>query len=295
MPSNKLSSLCQQIESQDTDSFAKFYMYVALLNTVSERKKNFTESLPKYSKGFALWQTEEMNFGKLPVDFYQQVNTYRREFINLQPSTSKSLYNIVMAYIRKGTISDLMYIIEQMLKHLTAIHGQQSHNNAIYEYIDFAEKKESITQFIREISEFNQLLLAVVDNSGHTAASLLFVVTGAILILASLFSLIPSLIGLGLIAGGVGAGSYFATQAIQHAQQLQGKMAEIGAKVTKLPQDTSLFGGDKNHLAFFTSIALPLLYAAITAAEQVMANARQQEQVTESRRELDAQVAGMSF
>lgn len=45
MLSSQLSSLSQQIEAQTTDHFGKFYMYVGLLNSITERKKTFTKNL----------------------------------------------------------------------------------------------------------------------------------------------------------------------------------------------------------------------------------------------------------
>lgn len=82
-----------------------------------------------------------MNIGLIPVEFTSELNVYAREFINLQPHWSKTLHNIVMAYVRKGKVTDLIYIIDQMLSHLTAMQGKQSHNNEIYMDINFGKKK----------------------------------------------------------------------------------------------------------------------------------------------------------
>jgi hypothetical protein len=286
MPSSQLSLLSQQIEAQPTDHFGKFYMYVSLLNTVTEQKKSFAEGLPKYSKGFAIWRTGKMDFGSIPDDFQTQVDAYVAQFINLQPKISHSLYNIAMAYIRKGTISDLVYIIDKMLDHLKAIHGTQTHNQEIYEYIGFADKKESIAQFIEQISAFNQQLLSVVDNGGNAILAAVVVVAGLILILASVFSLIPSLIGLGLIIGGAAAGYYFAAQAVQQASSLEDTMKGAMSKASELPQDQSLFG-NKNHHAFFSSIVIPLPYAAITAAEQIAVDDSDRKVLSDERSGLD--------
>lgn len=138
MPSTQLARLCEQIEKQATDHFGKFYMYASLLNSVAVRDKPFVEGLPKYSSFFS---TKELNIGgELPTEFTQQLTSYAREFINSQPQWSKTLHNIVMAYFRKGKITDLSYIIDQMLSHLLSIQGHQSHNHDIYQNINFIEK-----------------------------------------------------------------------------------------------------------------------------------------------------------
>ncbi|EHL30294.1 hypothetical protein [Legionella drancourtii] len=173
-----------------------------------------------------------------------------------------------MSYIRKGKISDLTYIIEKMLHHLNAIHGPQTKNQNIYDYVQFESKKTSITQFIEQISIFNQQLLSVVDTGCNTALSVAVAATGLVFVLASVFFLAFSFIGFGLLIGGAYSAYSFAAQLERQVNQLEKQMMQIVEKAQKLPDDNSLFG-NKNHHAFFSSIFIPLPYAVLTAVEQI--------------------------
>lgn len=294
MPSNQLAVICDQIEKQNTDHFGKFYMYVALLNTVTIRNKNFTESLPKYSSGLAFWRTNHLDIGEIPAELAKQLDNYVREFRNPQPDWTNTLYNIVLIYIRKGKISDLIYIIDQMLYHLAAVHGDQSHNNDIYNYIHFDEKKGSLTAFIQQISMLNQQLFATVDNGCNTALSLLTVLAGGVLILASVFSLIPTVVGLGLVVGGACAAYHFMTQCIEQASQLEKQIEQVFNKMGQLPHDESLYG-DENYGAFYAAVIKPLPYAVLTAAEQLMFDESQQTELANNRQLMDQFCTVLSY
>lgn len=287
MPSAELISLCDQIEARKTDHFGKFYMYVSLLNTVSARNKSFADGLPKYDRGATFWRDRHLNIGgEIPIEFSAEVNRYVHQFTNVHTGWLSSLYNIALAYVRKGKISDLIHIIDKMLHHLQAIQGEPSHNKNIYSYINFEAKKEGISRFIEQISLFNQQLLAVVDSGINTALSISLIVTGLVLVLASVFSLIPSLIGLGLMIGGACGLYYFATQTKEQMGHLKEQMEQIKQDFTLLPQDKSLFDG-KNHHAFFTSIVIPLPYAALTACEHVVPGEENQKKLAQERGRLD--------
>lgn len=287
MPSNQLTLLCQQIEKQNTDHFGKFYMYVSLLNTLTVRNKTFADGLPKYTRGMAFWRDNHLNIGgELPIEFIQQLNRYSREFINTEPHWSKTLHNIVMAYVRKGKITDLTYIIDQMLNHLTAIQGRQSHNQKIYEYIHFDENKAGLVEFIKQISTFNQQLLSVADGGCNTALSIFAVATGLVLVLASIASIIPLIIGLPLVLGGAYGTYHYVTKAIAQAEQLEAQVNTIVQKMNMLPRDESLFG-DKNYSSFYAAAIKPLPYTAITAGEQLMFEESQQKLLGEQREQMD--------
>lgn len=287
MPSSQLSSLCEQIEAQNTDHFGKFYMYVSLLNSVSVRNKSFGAGLPKYSKGLAFWRDNHLDLGgEIPVGLSQEVDRYARQFVNAQPNWSTVLYNIAMSYIRKGKISDLTYIIDQMLSHLKAIHGLQSHNQKIYDYVEFESKKTNITQFIEQISIFNQQLLTVADTACNTALSVAAAATGLVLVLASIFFLASSLLGFALLIGGAYSAYSFIVQLEGQVNQLEQQMMQIVDKAQKLPEDNSLLG-TKNHHAFFSSIFIPLPYTALTAVEQLVFDESTQKKLSEERGNLE--------
>ncbi|HHF7375428.1 hypothetical protein [Legionella bozemanae] len=284
MPSHQLALLCQQIEKQSTDHFGKFYMYVSLLNTLTARNKTFADGLPKYSTGSMFWRKNHLDVGEIPIGFTQQLDAYAREFINLQPHWSKTLHNIVMAYIRRGKITDLAYIIDQMLSHLMSIQGHQSHNQDIYEYISFEKKKKGLIDFIQQVSTFNRQLLSIADNGCNTALSLLAVTTGFVLVLASIFSIIPLIIGLPLVLGGAYGAYHFATTGMAQLEQLESQMKQMLKKLEMLQGD--LFG-DKNSVSFYAAAVKPLPYAVVTAGEQLMFDKSQKKTLQEYRETLD--------
>lgn len=290
MPSNQLSFICEQIEKQDTDHFGKFYMYVTLLNTVAVRNKTFVDSLPKYSSGLTFWRDYRLNVGEISDEFSQQLDDYASIFVNSQPHWSSSLYNIALAYVRKGKISDLSYIIDQILYHLVAVQGQQSHNNDIYNSIGFEERKVGLIAFIEQISTLNQQLLSTVDSVGNTALSLLAVTTGAVLIVASIFALIPTLIGLGFVIGGACSAYYFVTQVNKQVEQLAQQMDEVMQTSNQLPIDMS-FILSNNHRSFYGAAIKPLPYATLTGVEQLMVDESQEEKLKEKRNDLDSMSA----
>lgn len=285
MPSSQLAQLCQQIENQNTDHFGKFYMYVSLLNTLTVRNKTFADGLPKYHGPF--WRKNTLDIGgELPVKFARQLNFYIREFTNSQPHWSKTLHNVVMAYVRKGKITDLTYIIDQMLDHLISMHDYPSHNKAIYNFVHFKEKKNSLIQFIEQISAFNHQLVSIADSGCNTVLSLLTLTAGLVLVITSVVSIIPLIIGLPLLIGGAYGAYHFMTQAEAQAKQLETQLTQIAEKIDELPKDDSFFG-DRNYAAFYAAAFKPLPYAAITAGEQLTFNDAQQQKLSEYREALD--------
>lgn len=287
MPSNQLSLLCEQIEKQDTDHFGKFYMYVSLLNSVAIRKKPFIESLPKYSRGLSFWKNDQLDIGKeIPVEFFSQLNSYSLEFINAQPHWSKSIYNTAMAYVRKGAVTDLAYIVDQMLNHLVEIDATRGHNENIYNYINFSEHKAGLIEAIGQAAVFNKQLLSVVDSSCNTALSVLAIITGSILVLATIFSVIPSVIGLGLVGGGLYGADYFYNQLEAQGQELKTQSEQLTCKSVDLAT-ACVLDGDINSIAFYAAAIMPLPYAALTIVEQLMVDASQQAELTRAREEMD--------
>ncbi len=287
MPSHQLTLLCKHIENQNTDNFGKFYMYVSLLNTVTVRNKSFQEGLPKYSKGLAFWQDNELHIGEeISSEFAEQVSDYSRQFINPQPSTLNTLYNITMAYFRQGKISDLIYIIDKMLNKLSLIHSKQSHNKNIYDYIGFKNKKSAIEDFIKQISLYNQLIISICDLGGNSVLSAAIAVTGLTLILASAVTIIPSLIGLALMVGGAYGAYFFASQVEEQMKKVETQLVQIEEKMLRLPNNRSLFS-HKNHNAFFNSIVIPLPYAALTALETLAFDEEDQKKLLDFRTAAD--------
>lgn len=287
MPSHQLSKLCAQIEKQDTDHFGKFYMYVSLLNTVADRRQTFDQSLPQYHRGLSIWQNNKLNIGQVSPDFKQQTQEYSAQFINEHIDASRVSHNLIMTYFRKSTISDLAYIIDQMLFHLTHVDEHLNQNKNLYNYLDFANKKAGLTVFIKQVSDFSKLLLSIADNGINWALSAIVALAGAIVILASVFTLIPSLVGLGLMLGGIAAATYFINEVEKKGKQVEPNGQLIAEKIRTLPQDRSIFGNDANHHAFFTAAITPLAYVEVTALEQLAATPVIKAQAAESREALN--------
>ncbi|MDR3441955.1 MAG: hypothetical protein P4L65_02945 [Legionella sp.] len=287
MPSHQLSELCAQIEKQDTDHFGKFYMYVSLLNTVTDRRKTFDQGLPQYNRGLALWRNNTLNLGHISPDFKQQTQKYSTQFINENIDKARASRTLFMTYFRKSTISDLAYIIDQMLFHLTHVDEHLNQNKNLYDYLDFANKKAGLTVFIKQVSDFNKLLLSIADDGIHWALSAIVALAGAIVILASVFTLIPSLVGLGLMLGGIAAATYFVTEVAKQGEQVKPNGQLIAEKIRTLPQDRSIFGNDANHHAFFTSAITPFSYVKVTALEQLAATPEMKAQAAWERERLN--------
>lgn len=295
MPSTQLSLLCNEIEQQYTDHFGKFYMYVSLLNTLVVRTKTFADGLPKYHKGFAFWRTNNLNLGEVSVEFTRQLNLYTKVFINTQPHWSTALYNVLMNYIRKGNITDLMYIIDKMLDHLDSIHEPLSHNQEVYKYIGFDQRKGDLRGFIKQVSALNQQLLLISDSGCNTALSVGVMLVGLTVILASVFSLIPGIIGLGLIVAGAGATYYYLTELEAQAEDLKQCLKELSKSMEQLPTDTSLFGDDKNFNEFYNAVVKPLPYAGITAIQQLVFDEEQWNAFERQREDMDRAFATVSI
>lgn len=179
-----------------------------------------------------------------------------------------------------------------MLYHLAAIQGRQSSNHGIYSGISFADKKEDLTQFIEKISAFNHQLLSTADSGFNTALSAFAVVTGFVLVLASIASVVPLIIGLPLLLGGGYALYHYSTKAIGQIDELGNQIKLIQDSVKAIARENSLFeGSDYNQMVFLATAVKPLPYALAAAGEQIVIDESQQKQVTKYRHELDLEFA----
>lgn len=295
MPSSQLAFLCEQIENQKTDSFAKFYMYLSLLNCVSKAdKKSFTDGLPRYARFMGLGVElglgghADLNIGgNMSPEFTNVLEKYKRQFKNEAPYWTHAVQNIVFGYVRRGNITDLMHIMEQMLTHLNSIHGKQQYNEKICSSIGFLNKKTQISEFIGEIAELNRTILKASDSVVNISLSATAVVAGLIFVLGSVFTLIPTVIGLGLIgAGGYGIYSY-ASQLDNQLNNLMSFEQSLLAKLNQFPRNENLLS-NANYKSFFASIIKPLPHAAITAIQQVSMDEKSQKDLSELHGQIDA-------
>lgn len=287
MPSNQLASLTQQIEDQNTDAFGKFYMYVSLLNSITVRDESFSERMSvKTSK----WESLRIHTGTLnTAEFSNKVALYAHQFLPSSPRWFHALSNIALSYVRKGTLSDLAYIVDRMLAHLRATSEEQRGNKNLQEKFQFNEDQNNLIQFITQLQQTNKEILSLVDAGCNTALSSGLALAGLVLILASAFSIFPAIIGLGFIAGGAYAAYSYANQAAEHAKfidelseeeanllgQINGSVGKNKGKTT--PNNTLNYSD-----LFYSSIFRPLSYTLQTAAEQVFTDSTALEETRET-------------
>ena len=169
MPSYALAELSAQIERQPTDSFGKFYLYASLLRTVTVRKESFLDAIPKYRDhtptgilktsvlvvSHAVGLTEKENndkplhTGSLDNFLADKLNAYTELFNFEGPSFFRSIKNICLTFVRKGQISDLLYILKQMNNHLhTSPMALDQYNQPIYRGVDFENRKKGVAALL---------------------------------------------------------------------------------------------------------------------------------------------------
>ncbi len=298
MPSNNLQSIINQIEQQDTDSFGKFYLYVALLHKVTMHdEKTFVELIPKKQGGFfgqlAGKGHNQLDVGKLSPEITGMVNEYSEQYKSGQYNPLGSVQTIMMAYLRKGKLADLVVIINKMHQHLSVVYeGSLNKNNkSIYRALDFTQKQHRIEGFLGEMSSISNLLLSSVDISGNFLISSVVALVGAVCLLASGLSLLPILVGTTLMVGGA-LSAYLCFEQIKNQyQQLAEKKKSVEDKVNNFPEDKSFLNSNENHKAFVSSILWPIAYTFPTFIESVLFNDEMAEQAAEMRKTLDLTMA----
>jgi len=278
MPSRQLHSIIDHIEGQKTDDFGKFYLYVSLLHKVAiDDNKTFGELIPKKTGGFfshlVSSGNKPLHIGQLAPEISGIIDNYGASYrLNGSYDPFESAQNILLAYIRKGKLSDLTEIIDRMYQHLSAVYetNLNKDNQQIFKGLNFGEKKPKIEKFLLEISKFNHLCLSGIDSSANVLISATVAIGGAIIILASGLAALPMLIGAALVAGGViSAYSQFKqTEELVNQFEQQGKLIEKQMK--QLPLVESFFGSTSDHKSFILSIMWPLAFSIPTALDSVL-------------------------
>lgn len=220
-------------------------MYISLLRTIGLKNTTFTANLPKYDRKLAVWQKEKLDIDILPLYFENDIATYISEFEFPNSSVFNTYKNMVLGYFRQGKSMDIFYIIDKALFHVKLIDKNSSHNKHLYQYLNFETEKEFLVDFMMQIAELNQLFLKTLDSAGNALISSSIAATGVILILASLFSLVPSIIGIGFVAGGAYAFINFLSQAEIHFNK-------IGDILENLKSKDKTYS-DKNSYSFFSA------------------------------------------
>ena len=291
MPSKLLSDISQRIETQGLDAFSKFYMYAGLLSmaTVREPGKNFDEVLPKLPKMFSAPLPIVKGF--IAAEFTAQVGEFQRKFTPARQDEFAVAQKIVMAYFRKGQLADMAFIIDKMLMHVRATSQAPTngHNREIYNDINFAGKQAALLQFIQVVEGISNNALRFADNGIHAAVSAGVALTGAIVVVASLFSLGSFMIGAAMVLGG-GYGFYtFAEQMRTLMEGFRHGGNDIRRALDGMNATLGTFERDGIYKNFILrAVAKPLFFSAITAQEQIATNEAMSHDAAEQRISLDA-------
>jgi len=174
--SNDLREIADQIEARNTDGFGKFYMYAALLNVVAVRNKTFAEALPKQRtlstalsgvganavNAVGKWvgargnvvstdQRIQLELGEASAGgtnrlFYDNVSKYQKNFEVKSPNVFIVIKNMMDAYLRRGQLTDLSFIVEKMNSHLKAYVKNakgNSCNSALFSGVNFQDSQNA--------------------------------------------------------------------------------------------------------------------------------------------------------
>ena len=289
MPSGSLFEISQQIEQHGLDNLGKFYLYAGLLNVIAIRKKSFDESIPTYA---GLFSRKKLQVQGLDDNFHRQIINYQRQFENATPGLGSVIQKIAMAYIHKGQLADLVFIIDKMLVQLSAIQLSTTHklHKDIYSGIDFDGKKKLIYQFLSSVSKVNQHILSAVDSGGNTAISLAIAVAGMVVVLASVFSLAGVVIGTALLAAGLWGVSSQLDKAIASINQIPKAMEQCQRSMAALLQKSqSLFDSENNREFIVSSVLAPVMYGALTMGEQLSFDEKMAQKISDARVSADSQ------
>ena len=277
MPSSSLVIISGQIEEQGSDSFTKFYMYSSLLHAICVRdpSKGFFDLMP--AKVNVLFGTSTgFDLEKFDGAFETQVNQYRGMFSPAQPAPLVVVEKIVMTYLRKSQVADLVFIIDKMLDHLSDPNFKPTKKNSqsIYNDSGFESHRTVIKNFLNQTAAVNHLALTLMDNSIDCAIAAGVVLTGLVVILSSLFSLVGFLIGATLLVGGAYeinrdlSKIRVGEDQIKKAVDLQ---QESGLAVynNKSIMDKTIYS--KNYKKYFLQgIIKPIFYTPVTMLEQIV-------------------------
>ncbi len=289
MPSQTLTELSAQIDSQETDNFGKFYLYATLLNkiTIRDSQNTFFDTMPVYTNKSTFFCTDtKINVGTLPIDFDGRVKIYQDQFDVKVPNFIFSIQRIFLSFVRKGQLSDLAFIIEKMNNHLTAVPmAKDSYNASIYTHSSFDSRKLGLQALLRSAQDVSKLAQGIVDNT----------IYAVITILAAILSLkITMLLGGLLLTLAMLAASGFATYTFLktacvffdriHAAVLA--CEEVGKKLCDEQADNTMIMTPNNLSFIINGVLKPIDFASVTVQEQTALGMEDFQQSQASRKAL---------
>ncbi|HVT62872.1 MAG TPA: hypothetical protein VHD33_05220 [Legionellaceae bacterium] len=291
MPSQMLTELSTEIEKQNTDHFGKFYMYAALLKMVTVRQSNsdFNANLPIYTN----WgiSNKSINIGSPSARFFNNTVNYQKKFDVKVPDFFIVLQKIILSYMRTGQLSDLIFMIEKMTAHLSAIDskGNVLPNKSIYDGMNFESHKLQMSQLLSAVNNVTHEVQSMVDNSVHCALS------GAVGFISLMAALTAGLSVSGVLlslflatAGGYSAYYYFqqAKVSFERMDQTVNACKRITEDLITKPCNNVLPTPNYNNFILGTVLA-PLAYTPIVVREQMAVNTYDLTQANEQRNYVD--------
>lgn len=286
MPSYALAELSAQIERQLTDSFGKFYLYASLLRTVTVRKESFLDAIPKYrdhtavglvktgmvTLSHAVGLTEKENNDKPlhtgPLDNFlaDKLNAYTELFNFEGPNFFRSIKNICLTFVRKGQISDLLYILKQMNNHLhTFPMALDQYNQSIYRGVDFENRKKGVAALLQSANQVAMNAQNAVDNGVYGMASLI----AALLAIKLTMLLGGVILTLLMLSAGVFSAFYFLHNAYTCFERIESAAKACYDQTENMIQEQQQSLYTPNYLNFvIKGVLAPLSYTGLTIWEQ---------------------------
>lgn len=212
MPSPKLQQLSNEIESNQTDHFGKFQLYLALLNSATN-KGNETRDLGHYLPkpitvaNLFFSKTCKLEIGPVSTNFLLSSTLYPNRFkpkLRNNDDNKKVLVllELLGLWLRQSNIADLMFIIDQMLVHLKAMNESNNPNQAMINAMHF--NRGEVIEFMEKISRMNHLVLATTDKTFNLLFCTLPIMIGLIAAIYGTFFDRSSISSLLSICCGVG-------------------------------------------------------------------------------------------
>ena len=295
MPSQALTELSAQIESQKTDSFGKFYLYATLLKkiTIRDRQQSFFDTMPVYSHMLTMGlTTTAIKAGNLDAALNSRVTNYQSQFDVKAPNFILSIQRIFLSFVRKGQLSDLAFIIDKMNDHLNAAPmAVESYNAGIYSNASFDSRKKGLQELLRSTQNVSKLAQDTVDNTMYAF----------ITIIAAILSLkITMLLGGLLLTLAMLAASGFATYAfLQTAyacfNSIESAVIACQEVGKKLYTEQARNAMTPNFLSFIIyGVLKPLAFANVTVREQTAVDMDEYLKTQTVREQLESEFAELN-
>ena len=280
MPSKALEELVAQIERQPTDNFGKFYLYASLLNVLTVRQQSFLDTIPKY-QGFS---GSQLQYRTLDPAFSASVDRYKAQFVPKVLYPIAVVQKILLAFLRKGQLSDLFFIIKKMNDHLkTQPLADRKYNLSVYNNISFERRRGGVVELLECAQRVTTYAQGSIDNTVYG-----FLTFFTALIAMHVLQVLGGLV-MGLILLAAGYSTYRFLQNAVSGLRLLGAEVQRCNDITKglINHQTDNLYTPNNLNFIIKSVLKPIAYASVTVQEQMSFNQRNYEVSEENRKFLD--------